>query len=63
MHNMRVRVKFYLGQHEDCGPGDSISDSSEKLHQRAQAKVSMYVILAKREHMQSSTYFFPEGFC
>ena len=22
-------VKFYLGQNEDCSPGDSVSDSSE----------------------------------
>ena len=27
-------VKFYLGQNEDCGPGDSISDFPEKLLQR-----------------------------
>ena len=25
------RVKFYLGQNEDCSPGDSISESSERL--------------------------------
>ena len=23
-------MKFYLGQNEDCSPGDSTSDSSEK---------------------------------
>ena len=27
-------MKFYLGQSEDFSPGDSISDSSEKLLQR-----------------------------
>ena len=26
-----LQVKFYLGQNEDCSPGDSTSDSSEKL--------------------------------
>ena len=26
-------------------------------------KVSIYVILVKGEYMQSSTYFFAEGFC
>ena len=29
-----LQVKFYLGQNEDHSPGDSISDSSEKLLQR-----------------------------
>ena len=34
MHNLRVvRVKFSLGQNEDCSPGGSISDSSERLLQ------------------------------
>ena len=34
MHNLRVvRVKFSLGQSEDCSPGGSISDSSERLLQ------------------------------
>ena len=32
-------VKFYLGQNEDYSPGDSISDSSEKLLQRGGGKV------------------------
>ena len=27
-------AKFYLGQNEDYSPGDSISESSEKLLQR-----------------------------
>ena len=26
-----LQVKFYLGRNEDCSPGDSVSDSSEKL--------------------------------
>ena len=28
---LSLRIKFYLGQKEDCSPGDSTSDSSEKL--------------------------------
>ena len=28
-------IKFYLGQNEDSSPGDSISENSEKLLQRA----------------------------
>ena len=51
----------HLGQREDCSPGDSISDSSEKLLQRGgrdgEGKVSIYVISVKGEYMQSSTYF------
>ena len=27
---LELRVKFYLGQNEDCSPGDSASDNSEK---------------------------------
>ena len=33
-----VQVKFYLGQNEDCSPGDSITDSSEKLLQRGRGE-------------------------
>ena len=57
-----LQVKFYLGQNEDCSPGDSISESSEKLLQRGGGKVSMYVTWGKEESMQSDTYFF-SGFC
>ena len=57
-----LQVKFCLGQNEDCSPGDSISESSEKLLQRG-GKVSTDVILAKGEYMQSRTHFFAEGFC
>ena len=28
-----------------------------------EGKVSIYVVLVKREYMQSNTYFFAEGFC
>ena len=40
MHNMRD--KFYLGQNEACGPGDSTSDSSEKLFQRGSERVNIW---------------------
>ena len=29
-----LQVKLYLGQYEDCSPGDRTSDSSERLLQR-----------------------------
>ena len=54
-----LQVKFYLGQNEDCSPGDSTSDSSEKLLLRG--KISMFVILVKRGYMQSCTYFLSES--
>ena len=34
---MRVKVKFW-GQNEDYSPGDSVSNSSEKLLQRGQGE-------------------------
>ena len=46
-----------MGQNEDYSPGDSISDSSEKLLQRGRRKISIYVIWVKGEYIQSSTYF------
>ena len=39
---LRVVRKFYLGQNEDYGLGDSISDSSKELLWRAGGKVSRY---------------------
>ena len=53
-----LRVKFYLGQSEDCSLGDSTSDSSEKLFQEVMGEDSIYVILVKGEHMESSTFIF-----
>ena len=42
------QVKFCGGQNEDCSPGDSTSDSSEKLLQRGRwGKINIYVILVK----------------
>ena len=45
IHNMRVEIKFYLGQNEDCSTGDSTSDSSERLFQRDSGGRSIYKIL------------------
>ena len=53
----RVTSKFYMGQNEDDSPGDSSSDTSEKLLQRGRGKVSIYVVLVKGKYMQSITYF------
>ena len=33
-----MQVKFYLGQNEDCSPGDSTAGSSERLLQRGTRK-------------------------
>ena len=44
------------GRDEDCSPGDSTPDSSEKLLQRGRKGRSIYVILVKEEFTQSSTY-------
>ena len=48
MHNLRVEIlSFIWEQNEDCSMGDSTSDSSEKLLQRARGEDSIYVILLK----------------
>ena len=55
MYNLKGA--FYLGQNEDCGLGDSTSDSSEKLLQRGRV-VGQYVCgFGEGDYMQSSTYF------
>ena len=58
MHNLRVEVKFYLGQDEDCSPGGSISDSSERLLQSGSGGESVYKVLGKGEFnaMKHSVY-------
>ena len=61
IHNVRVKVKFYLGQNEDCSLRDSISDSSEKLLQRGSGGRSIYMILVKGKfnsvkHLFSANY-------
>ena len=45
MYNLRV--KFYLGQNEDCSPGGSISESSERLLQSSSRGKSIYKVLVK----------------
>ena len=50
-------VKFYLEQNEDCSPGDSILDSSERLLQRGGGGRSIYKIWWRGSSVQSSTYF------
>ena len=47
MHSLRV--KFYLGQTENCSQGGSTSDSSERLLQRDSGEGSIYKILVKGE--------------
>ena len=48
-HNVRVKLKFYLGQNEDCSTGDSTLDSSERLFQRDSGGRSIYKVLMKVE--------------
>ena len=47
MHYMRV--KFYLGENEDCSPGGSTSDSSKRLLQSCSGGKSTYKVLMKEE--------------
>ena len=50
-------AKGYMGLNEDYRPGDSISDSSEKLLQRGRGKgQSKTWIFVQGQYMQSSTY-------
>ena len=55
------RVKLYLGQHEECCPGDGSSDSSERLLQWGRGMDEMYVILGRRSPC-SQALIFVEGF-
>ena len=50
----KVSCYFYLGQNEEGSPGDSSPYSSEKPLQGGRRE-GQYVILGKREDMQSST--------
>ena len=54
LNNTKKDVKlesceFYLGQNEDCSPGGSISDSSERLLQSGSGGKSIYKVLVKGE--------------
>ena len=42
-------VKFYLGQNEDCSPGGSTSDSSERPLHRGSGGSSVYKVLVNGE--------------
>ena len=55
MYNLKGA--FYLGQNEDCGLGDSTSDSSEKLLHRGRGEGQDVCDFGAGEYMQSSTYF------
>ena len=53
---------FTWEQNEDYSPGDSIHISLRNCSKMVGGKVSIYVILVKREFMQLSTYFFADVF-
>ena len=52
-----LQAKFYLGQNEDCSPGGSISDSSERLLQSGNGGRSIYKVLVKGSSVPWSTHF------
>ena len=56
-------VKFYLGQNEDCSPGGSISDSSERLLQSGRGGRSIYKVLVKGEFNTMKHSFLQMVFC
>ena len=51
-------VEFYLGQNEDCSPGDSMSDSSERLLQRVSGGRLIHRILVKGEFNEIKHLFY-----
>ena len=53
-------VKFYLGQNEGCSQRERCWETALRScsKEAGRGEVSMYVILVKRECMQSSRYFF-----
>ena len=55
-------VKFYLGQNEDCSPGGSISDSSERLLQSGSRGKSIYKVLVKGEFNTMKHSFYKRFF-
>ena len=58
-----LRVKFYLGQNEDCSLGDSTSESSEKLLQKGTGGRSIYVILVTGELTFNGALILQKVFC
>ena len=63
MHNLRVEVKFYQGQDEDCSPGGSISDSSERLLQSGSGGRPIYKDLVKGEFSTMKHSIYKRFFC
>ena len=62
-HNLRVVSQVLLGQHEDCSPGDSTSDSSERLLQRGPGE-GQYICDSGEGRVHAVKHiFFPEDFC
>ena len=59
LKKMPVRVvgQILFGQNEYDSPGDSTSDSSEKLLQRIEGEGQYMCDFREGEYMQSSTYF------
>ena len=55
-------IKFYLEQNEDFNPGDSISDSSEKLLQSGSGGKSIYKVLVKGEFNTMKHSFYKRFF-
>ena len=53
-------VKFYLRQNEDCNPGGSTSDSSERLLQSGSGEKSIYKVLVKGEFNTIKHLFYEE---
>ena len=60
---LELRVKFYLGQNEDCSLGDSIPDSSEKLLQRDRGEDQYIRDFGEGGLRAIKHIFFTEGFC
>ena len=57
-----LQVKFYLRQNEDCSPGGSISDSSERLLQSSSGGKSIYKVLVKGEFNTMKHSFYKSSF-
>ena len=60
---LELWVKFYLGQNEDCSPGGSISDSSERLLQIGSGGKIIYKVLVKGEFSTMKHSFYKKAFC
>ena len=56
------KLKFYLGQNEDCNPGGSISDSSKRVLQSSSGGRSIYKVLVKGEFNTMKHSFYKRFF-